>query len=44
MHCERDHVMISGATHLFEEPGRLEQVVALAADSYAGHLGLVVAG
>ncbi len=30
--------VVPGATHLFEEPGTLEQVAALAADWFAGHL------
>jgi putative phosphoribosyl transferase len=30
--------VVPGATHLFEEPGALEQVAALAADWFAGHL------
>ncbi|RJR23790.1 alpha/beta hydrolase [Candidatus Microgenomates bacterium] len=29
--------IIPGATHLFEEPGALEQVAALAADWFSGH-------
>lgn len=31
--------VIPGATHLFEEPGALEQVATLAADWFATHLG-----
>jgi putative phosphoribosyl transferase len=30
--------VVPGATHLFEEPGALEQVAALAADWFANHL------
>ncbi|HEX6865063.1 MAG TPA: dienelactone hydrolase family protein, partial [Thermoanaerobaculia bacterium] len=32
--------IIPGATHLFEEPGTLEQVSALAADWFGFHLGV----
>ena len=35
-HCEL--VVIPGASHLFEEPGALERVAALAADWFTGHL------
>ena len=30
--CEKELVIVPGATHLFEEPGTLEQVATLAAD------------
>jgi dipeptidyl aminopeptidase/acylaminoacyl peptidase len=30
--------IIPGATHLFEEPGALEQVARLASDWFTGHL------
>ena len=30
LHCEKEIAIVSGATHLFEEPGTLEQVCALA--------------
>ena len=32
LRCEKDLVIIPGATHLFEEPGALEQVARLARD------------
>ena len=35
----RELVVIAGATHLFEEPGALEQVATLAAEWFARHLG-----
>jgi putative phosphoribosyl transferase len=35
---EKEIVVIPGATHLFEEPGALEQVAALARDWFARHL------
>ncbi|HEY9265207.1 MAG TPA: alpha/beta family hydrolase, partial [Mycobacterium sp.] len=36
--------VIPGATHLFEEPGTLEQVATLACDWFLGHLSPVMAG
>lgn len=36
--CVRELVIVPGATHLFEEPGALEQVAVLAADWFARHL------
>ena len=38
MQCERDMVIIPGATHLFEEPGTLDQVVDHAQDWFLKHL------
>ena len=32
-------VIVPGASHLFEEPGKLEQVARLAAEWFARHLG-----
>lgn len=37
MGCERKMVIIPGATHLFEEPGTLDQVAALAANWFGEH-------
>lgn len=37
MQCEKELVIIPGATHLFEEPGTLEQVAALAAKWFGKH-------
>ncbi len=37
--CEKDLVVIEGATHLFEEPGTLEKVAETAADWFVKHLG-----
>jgi len=37
--CEKRLDVVPGATHLFEEPGTLEQVAELAASWFAGHLG-----
>ncbi len=36
--CEHQLVLVQGATHLFEEPGALEQVSVLAADWFRRHL------
>jgi dienelactone hydrolase len=38
LRCEKELKIIPGATHLFEEPGALEQVARLAADWFKGHL------
>jgi putative phosphoribosyl transferase len=38
--CLRELVLIPGATHLFEEPGTLDEVARLAADWFARHLHL----
>ena len=38
MRCERRLEIIPGATHLFEEPGALEQVARLARDWFTTHL------
>lgn len=36
-HCTRELVLVPRATHLFEEPGALEQVARLAADWFGRH-------
>jgi dienelactone hydrolase len=36
--CARDLVIVPGATHLFEEPGTLEQVATLAGSWFSKHL------
>jgi len=38
MHCEVKLEIVPGATHLFEEPGTLEQVAKLASDWFLLHL------
>jgi dienelactone hydrolase len=38
MTAERKLVVVPGATHLFEEPGTLEEVARLAADWFVAHL------
>ncbi|GIW25701.1 dienelactone hydrolase family protein [Meiothermus sp.] len=37
--CEKKLVVVPGATHLFEEPGKLEEVASLARDWFVQHLG-----
>jgi putative phosphoribosyl transferase len=39
LRCESRLEIVPGATHLFEEPGALEQVVVLARDWFVRHLG-----
>lgn len=39
MTCECKIEIVPGATHLFEEPGALEKVAALARDWFVSHLG-----
>jgi dienelactone hydrolase len=39
MHCDHDIAIVPGAGHLFEEPGTLDQVVALASAWFLDHLG-----
>lgn len=38
LHCEKELVIVPGATHLFEEPGTLEDVARQAAAWFAKHL------
>ena len=38
MTCERKMEIVPGATHLFEEPGTLEQVARLARDWFVRYL------
>jgi len=42
--CERDLVIVPGATHLFEEPGALEQVAELATQWFLRHLPAPING
>ena len=39
MQCERKIEIVPGASHLFEEPGTLEQVARLATDWFVRHFG-----
>jgi pimeloyl-ACP methyl ester carboxylesterase len=36
--CEKQLVIVPGASHLFEEPGTLEEVTCLATDWFNRHL------
>jgi putative phosphoribosyl transferase len=38
LQCEKEVAIVSGATHLFEEPGTLEEVARLARDWFLRHL------
>jgi len=38
LHCEKELKIIPGATHLFEEPGKLEAVADIAAEWFRRHL------
>ena len=38
MNCKKELILIPGATHLFEEPGTLQQAARSAADWFAQHL------
>ncbi len=38
LRCPKEMVIIPGATHLFPEPGALEEVARLATDWFVGHL------
>jgi putative phosphoribosyl transferase len=38
LRCPKEMVLVAGATHLFEEPGTLEQVAKLAADWFTRYL------
>jgi dienelactone hydrolase len=38
--CPKELVIVPGATHLFDEPGTLEQVAKLAADWFHRHLNI----
>ena len=42
LQCEKALRIIPGASHLFEEPGTLEQVTRLAIDWFSRHIGAVV--
>lgn len=38
LHCEKELKIVPGATHLFEEPGTLDEVARLAAEWFRRHL------
>ena len=44
LRCDAELQIVPGATHLFEEPGTLEDVARLAADWFTRHLAGVAAG
>ncbi|GII01348.1 phosphoribosyltransferase [Planobispora takensis] len=44
LRCENRLEVVPGATHLFEEPGTLEQVAALARDWFTRHLAATAGG
>lgn len=39
LRCDKRLLVIPGATHLFEEPGKLEEVAQAATDWFVRHLG-----
>jgi putative phosphoribosyl transferase len=39
LRCEKQLAIIPGATHLFEEPGALEEAARLACQWFETHLG-----
>ncbi len=39
LRCAKQLAVVPGATHLFEEPGTLEQVIRIARDWFVDHLG-----
>jgi len=41
VHCERELVIVPGATHLFEEPGALDEVARLAGHWFIRHLASI---
>lgn len=43
LHCTREIIIIPGATHLFDEPGTLEEVARQAAAWFARYLGQAAA-
>ena len=38
LRCEKHFEIVSGATHLFEEPGKLEEVAMLTKEFFDHHL------
>ncbi len=41
LHCEKQLTIVEGAAHLFEEPGKLEEVAMLAMEWFRKHLHVV---
>lgn len=44
LRCEKKLMIVQGASHLFEEPGKLEEVAANASEWFLKHLSGVLAG
>ena len=44
LHCPNDLAIVAGATHLFEEPGALDQVATLAVAWFTRHLAGIRSG
>lgn len=44
MRCPKSLAIVPGATHLFEEPGTLDQVIGLAANWFVDHLTMSTVG
>jgi len=42
--CEKKLAVVPGATHLFEEPGTLDEVIVLARDWFRDHVQTVRGG
>lgn len=40
LNCKKDMRIVSGATHLFEEPGKLEQVAQFSTDWFSKEMGI----
>ena len=40
LRCDKQLSIVPGATHLFEEPGKLEEAARLAAEWFSRHLPL----
>lgn len=40
LHCEKEFRVVPCATHLFEEPGRLEQAAQISAHWFSSHMGV----
>ncbi len=43
LHCPKDLIIVEGASHLFEEPGKLDKVATLAAEWFEKYLSPVAA-
>jgi putative phosphoribosyl transferase len=43
LHCPKDLIIVEGASHLFEEPGKLDKVATMAAEWFEKYLSPVIA-